>query len=185
MDRTQTTKLLTDIRKYYAQEVCIDHGTANVKRIDVVQFTPANVFSISGIESGYFTCYEVKSCVEDVYSGHGLNFLGEENYILCNMETYKKLIPDINSGYLTKYIREHYPESSYNHYGIIVPVPNHIDCRRVKAVHDEFENPTKFEGFPYDWKLYKIQNCRPGGRNRSLAEMLFCMLRAKHNYTNQ
>ena len=193
MKRKEITKFLTDIlicdkfadRKYYALEPTINAGSNNAKRIDAMQFTPVNVFSTSGIEKGFFTCYEIKSCVGDVYSGNGLNFLGEENYIVTTMETYKKLLPDISSGFLTNYIKEHYPESLYHHYGIMVAVPSHIDCRKTKELHEEFENPTPLGGKPSDWKLYSIHKCRAGGRKRSLVEMLFCMLRAKHNYTNQ
>lgn len=62
--------------KYYAREVSIDYGTSKVKRIDFMQFEPAGVIYQGDIEKGIFTCYEVKSCREDVYSGNGLNFLG-------------------------------------------------------------------------------------------------------------
>ena len=95
MNRKDTTKFLGDLLvsdrfggmdKYYAREVSVDYGTREVKRVDFMQFEPAGVTSISSIEKGIFTCYEVKSCKEDVFSGNGLNFLGEKNYIVTTME---------------------------------------------------------------------------------------------------
>lgn len=94
MNRKEITKFLSDLLvrdrfsgmgKYYAREVSIDYGTKDVKRVDFVQFEPAGVTSISSIEKGIFTCYEVKSCKEDVFSGNGLNFFGEKNYIVTTM----------------------------------------------------------------------------------------------------
>lgn len=41
------------------------------------------------LQQRIFTCYEIKSCKEDVYSGNGLNFYGEKNYIVTTMECYK------------------------------------------------------------------------------------------------
>ena len=112
MDRKATTELLTEIlisdklsdRKYYAREVTLDYGTSHPKRIDVMQFIPKGVVYPSDIEKGIFTCYEIKSCKEDVYSGNGLNFFGEKNYIVTTMETYKILQDDIRENKLSDYI---------------------------------------------------------------------------------
>jgi hypothetical protein len=90
MDRKETTKLLTDIliadrlsdRKYYAKEVTLDYGTDHPKRVDVMQFTPNGVMYPSDIEKGIFTCYEVKSCKEDIYSGNGIGFYGGQSFFL-------------------------------------------------------------------------------------------------------
>lgn len=59
-----------------------------------MEFSPANQCSVSGIEKGIFTCYEIKSCKEDVYSGNGLNFFGEKNYIVTTMACYKDITTD-------------------------------------------------------------------------------------------
>lgn len=195
MNRKQTTKLLTDIlindrlsdRKYYAKEVSIDYGTDKVKRVDVMEFVPKGVLHASDIEKGHFVCYEIKSCKEDIFSGNGLNFLGEENYIVTTMETYSKLYKEgiIANGTITEFIKEHNPKSSTK-FGFLVAVPSKItDLRDKKAIMNEFENPTKFEGSVGDWRLYKITPCIPTGRNRSTIELLFCMLRSKHSYTNR
>ena len=89
-----STMFLTDLleeslqdRKYYAKEVTLDYGTAHPKRVDLIQFIPAGVTCVSDIEKGEFICYEIKSCVNDVYSGNGLRFYGEQNYIVTTMET--------------------------------------------------------------------------------------------------
>ena len=194
MNRKETTKLLTDIliadrlsdRKYYAKEVSVDYGKENTKRIDVMEFVPQNVLHVSGIEKGHFVCYEIKSCKADIFSGNGLNFLGEENYIVTTMETYKKLCEDatIANGEITKFVKEHNPESS-THFGFLVPVPRKIgDLRNRAAITKEFENPTPFGGQVYDWRMYPIIPAQPSGRDRSTTELLFCMLRSKHSYTN-
>lgn len=181
MNRKETTKFLSDLLvkerlsgmgKYYAREVSIDYGTTNVKRVDFMQFEPAGVVHQSDIEKGIFTCYEVKSCKEDVYSGNGLNFIGEKNYIVTTMECYKDIQPDMRSGKLWNHIIECCPESS-PHYGIIVPVPRFI------KLEDEYANPTELTD-DIAWELKVIYPCRQGSRKRSMTELLFCMLRSGH-----
>ena len=100
MTRKEITILLGDILyqqrftgvgKYYASEVTIDYGTKDMCRVDYMQFVPPNQMSISGLEKGIFICYEIKSCLSDFKSGHGQNYIGEENYLVMPMELYKKL----------------------------------------------------------------------------------------------
>lgn len=178
MNRKDTTKFLgklliekLNVRgKYYASEVSIDYGTSNVKRIDFLQFEPKGVIYQSDIEKGMFTCYEVKSCKEDVYSGNGLNFLGEKNYIVMTMECYKEIQSDMRSGKLDNHIKECNPESSI-HYGIMVPIP--VFSEPI----DEYENPTSIDT-DTSWKLHTIYPCHQGSRRRSTTELLFCMLRS-------
>lgn len=75
MTRKETTKFLTDLliadrlsdRKYYAKEVTIDANTTKAKRVDVMQFVPVGVCHVSDIEKGRFICYEIKSCIQDIY----------------------------------------------------------------------------------------------------------------------
>lgn len=180
-NRADTTKLLGDILvanrlsgagRYYAREVSIDPWTDHGKRVDFMQFIPENQMSISGIEKGIFVCYEVKSCKEDLYSGHGLNFFGEKNYIVTTMECYKSILNDQLNGKISKYLFEHHPESS-QYYGFLVALP----CGR--TMNDEFIQPTPFEGEFNDWELRVVKNCRLGPRNRSATELLFCMLRSR------
>ncbi len=192
MNRKEITKFLTDVlvvsrlsdRKYYAKEVSVDYGTNHAKRIDVMEFVPAGVVHASDIDKGHFVCYEVKSCKGDIYSGNGLNFLGEKNYIVTTMETYKNIHKDIIEGKLSEYVRKHFLESSC-FFGIMVAVPAKLDLRDANAVLQEMENPTKLGGKPSDWKLYIIDRAYDHGRSRSMTELLFCMLRSKHSYSNK
>ena len=193
MNSAETTQFLTNVlikdrltdRKYYAREVTLDYGTDHAKRIDVMQFVPAGVFHVSDIEKGRFICYEIKSCVQDIYSGNGLNFLGDENYIVTTAETYKKLLDggDIGSGKLHNYIKENYPESSV-YFDFMIAVPKIVDGRNSSAICDELDNPTTLDNIN-NFKLLKMHCGSPlAKRDRSLVELLFCMLRAKHNQTN-
>lgn len=97
MNRVETTKFLGELLKssrlsgmgkYWASEVSIDAFTSAGKggRVDFMQFEPPNQCSVGALEKGIFICYEVKSCKEDVYSGNGLNFYGEKNYIVTTMD---------------------------------------------------------------------------------------------------
>ena len=97
MTRKETTKFLSDLLvkekfsgmgKYYASEVTLNYGSADVRRVDFMQFKPPSTYSVSGIEKGEFICYEVKSCMEDYKSGHGQNFIGEKNYFVMPMSLY-------------------------------------------------------------------------------------------------
>ena len=165
MNRKETTELLGKILvrerlagrgNYYASEVSLDYGTTDVKRVDFMAFEPAGVTGISAIEKGIFVCYEAKSCKADFKSGFGQNFVGEKNYLVMTMETYKEVIHDIP-----------------NKVGVLVPVPRYVD------IYDEFENPTEFND-KTDWCLKAIRSAHPQIRKRSMTELLFCMLRSGH-----
>lgn len=163
---------LSGAGKYWASEVSLDYGTTKVRRVDFMQFEPAGVVYQSDIEKGRFTCYEIKSCREDVFSGNGLNFIGEKNYIVTTMECYKSIQPDMRDGKLWEHIRECNPDSSA-HYGIIVPVPVFT------TIEEEYANPTSLDS-DVRWETKVIVPCNQGGRRRSTTELLFCMLRAGH-----
>lgn len=184
--RSETTKLLSKTLEtrmgIYAPEVTLDFGT-DPKRVDYVEFTPENGTTISGVERGEFTFYEVKSCKEDIYSGNGLNFYGDKNYLVMNMETYKDFLDDFTDRVISKgfnsrskkfwpWYKEGHPDGSLN-IGIMVAVPVGRD------VYDEFEEPTEFTDKTM-WRLEILQLSRQTPRKRSVAELLFCMLRAKH-----
>ena len=70
-----------DPRIYWAKEVTFDYSTDHAVRVDYMRFVPVNN-SVSGIEKGDCYCYEIKSSVEDFHSGHGLNFIGDYNYLV-------------------------------------------------------------------------------------------------------
>ena len=169
MTRKEITALLGDIlyqqrftgvSKYYASEVTVDYGTKDACRVDYMQFVPPSQMSISGLEKGIFICYEVKSCLGDFKSGHGQNYIGEENYLVMPMELYKKVIHDIPHDI-----------------GVLVPVPSTLG-RKKEDIYGEFENPTEFQGTVTNWKLYKIKEAMRKNRKKSITELLFCMLRS-------
>lgn len=180
MNRAETTKRLGEILirtkltgagKYYSSEVSIDPWTDHGKRVDFMQFVPENQMSVSGIEKGIFICYEVKSCIEDVYSGNGLNFFGEKNYIITTVDCYKKILCDYHDWKFTRFLKEHYPESS-DYYGILVAVPIG------RTIEEEAILPTPIDKEGVEWELKTAMKCRSGPRKRSMAELLFCMLRS-------
>lgn len=183
MNRKDTTKFLGDLLKssrfsgmgkYWASEVSVDAFTTTGKggRVDFMQFEPPNQYAVSSLEKGIFICYEIKSCKEDVYSGNGLNFYGEKNYIVTTMQCYKDILPDLRDGTFYKHLHETNPESSA-HYGIMVAVPVMTEA------YQEFEEPTPISD-DISWRLEVIKPCVAGSRNKSLTELLFCMVRSGH-----
>lgn len=162
MDRKEITTFLSNLlierfggRSYWAREVSLDYGSINVKRVDFMQFEPAGVVHISEIEKGIFTSYEVKSCKADYKSGYGKNFETEKNYFVMPMELYKELATEING------------------IGVMCPVP------ALRDKTDEFDNPTPLDT-DVRWELKVIKSAQRVYRKRSMAELLFCMLRAGH-----
>lgn len=79
-----------DSRTYWAKEVTFDYSSNHSVRVDYMVFKPMNN-TISGIEKGDFYCYEIKSSVEDYMSGHGLNFIGDYNYIVMPLEVFNQI----------------------------------------------------------------------------------------------
>jgi len=163
MNRKETTEFLgkllasdkfSGMGKYWASEVSIDYGSKDVKRVDFMQFVPENQVHISGIEKGIFVCYEVKSCKADFNSGYGKNFIGEKNYFVMPMELYREVVREIP-----------------HNVGALVPIPAGADKM------DEFENPTRLESGG-KWNLVTMKPAHTQGRKKSMAELLFCMLRA-------
>lgn len=193
MNRKEITKRLSEILKtdkfsgvgkYWASEVTLDYGTNHPIRVDYMQYVPDGSLFTSDIENGHFICYEVKSCKEDVYSGNGLNFIAEKNYIVTTVDCYKKLLPDFRNGKLAEYIKERNGREPF--WDILVAIPEYeVICEECKSgsrhsrLEDEFDVPTPLDEF-HKWKLIatNIGNVRKGYRTRSKFEMLFCMLRA-------
>lgn len=164
MNRKETTKFLGNLLKrdrlykrgkYWSSEVTLDYGSNNVKRVDFMEFEPPYQYSVSGLEKGIFICYEVKSCKEDFNSGFGKNFIAEKNYYVMPMSLYKKVINEIP-----------------HNVGVFCPVP------LSKEKYDEFENPTELNNNVEEWELEIIKPAHIRERNRSIIELLFCMLRS-------
>lgn len=74
---------------YWAHEVEFQKPAC---RVDFVSFEPIShtLTDAAAIEKGTFTYYEVKSCMGDLKSGHGLNFEGDVNYLVMPVELYPK-----------------------------------------------------------------------------------------------
>lgn len=63
-----------------AREVWVD----DVHRVDFVGFKPfPRVSYPASLERGTFVFVEVKSCMDDYKSGHGLTFDGDANWLVC------------------------------------------------------------------------------------------------------
>ena len=99
-----------DPRIYWAKEVTFDYLTNHAVRVDYMKFVPINN-SVSGIEKGDVYCYEIKSSVEDFHSGHGLNFIGDYNYLVM-----------LEKVYATVSLEVPY------HVGVYVPEGNELTC---------------------------------------------------------
>lgn len=119
-----------------------------------------------------FICYEIKSCKEDVFSGNGLNFYGEKNYIVTTMQCYKDILPDLRDRTFKDHLRTTNPDSSL-YFGIMVAVPYG------REQYEEFEKPTPISK-DLKWRLEIIKPCNIGSRKKSLTELLFCMVRSGH-----
>lgn len=64
------------------------------KRVDYVDYCPhpsISCCSVGAVERGKFTFYEVKSCIADLKSGHGTNFVGDINWLVCPIEMYEEM----------------------------------------------------------------------------------------------
>ena len=106
MGRKDTTAELSElVRKrlanstpYWAEQVDVEparYGSCGI--VDFMAFYPAwsqlqGVPSRVAVEQGRFDFYEVKSCMDDFNSGHGLNFYGDRNFLVCERELADELI---------------------------------------------------------------------------------------------
>lgn len=75
-------KVAKKLRRHFAivaQEVWVDPD----HRVDFVAVSPGSGGRNAALEHGIFVFVEVKSCMADFKSGHGLTFLGDENWLVC------------------------------------------------------------------------------------------------------
>lgn len=93
MKRPEITKQLSELlekhidphndpRVYWAKEVTFDYATSNTVRVDYMLFKPVNN-SVSGIEKGDFSCYEIKSSVDDFHSKMDTTLLAIKTTMSC------------------------------------------------------------------------------------------------------
>lgn len=104
MKRSEITRLLDkelvrlrltkrNAYSYWGHEVWLDRYSEHERRVDFVEFVPYDGpmhGDAAHIEHGTFSFYEVKSCVADLRSGHGLNFEGDENWLVMPVELYDR-----------------------------------------------------------------------------------------------
>ena len=84
-----------------AQEVWVDDD----HRVDFVGFKPAiSTAYPAAIERGTFVFVEVKSCMADFTSGHGLTFDGDENWLVCPQDLCEQLREELKLPYRTAVI---------------------------------------------------------------------------------
>ena len=95
-------KRITGRNMVWSREVPFDKGTSSERRVDYVAFRPfmpEQRVEPSSLELGTFEFYEIKSCIADFESGHGLTFEGDENYLVTVPDLAERLrvehrIPD-------------------------------------------------------------------------------------------
>ena len=95
-------KRITGRNMVWSREGPFDKGTSSERRVDYVAFRPfmpEQRLEPSSLELGTFEFYEIKSCIADFESGHGLTFEGDENYLVTVPDLAERLrvehrIPD-------------------------------------------------------------------------------------------
>ena len=73
---------------YWVSECRLNIRENDSAIVDYVSFTPSwgKGSEVSAAELGRFDFYEIKSCMADFTSGHGLNFEGDTNILVCERE---------------------------------------------------------------------------------------------------
>ncbi|MEG0374664.1 MAG: hypothetical protein RR672_03450 [Raoultibacter sp.] len=132
-------------------------------RVDFVAFKAGECGwrNIGGIEHGTTSFYEVKSCKEDYHSGNGLNFYGDENWLVMPSQVCDGLRGKITTNA-----------------GVYVPVPNG------SSAITEMEHPTPYTGQVDGWSLHVrwTPNCACNTyRKYALVEILAAMIYAGVN----
>lgn len=172
MNRAETTALLSALLErdvlsgtQWASEVKYMKSDGNLGRVDFMSFKPREQRygpTAASIEGGQFTCYEIKSCMADYRSGHGLNFIGEWNKMVVPMALYKQLPMD-----------ELFDVSVY------VPIPYYDGRATDEQRYAEWESPHELTPCKGDWRLVKMTDqVFIGNRRHSACELLYAMLKA-------
>ena len=141
---------------YWAHEVWLDRYSDHERRVDFMEFVPHGgpMYSdVSHIEHGTFSFYEVKSCMADLKSGNGLNFEGDENWLVMPVEMFDK----------------YRDEKIDNPSGYVAQRTGRARC----LLYGIGKN-----GKPTFWEQPKLYYNEWACRKRSASELLFCMMRA-------
>lgn len=163
---------LIGYEKYWARDVISNFDKTKREKIDFLQYEPYHrVRSMSDIEKGVFTVYDIRVSKTNFYSNKSINFIGEQNYFVTTMECCQNIMDDVINGKLEEHIKKTSPLSSTT-YGILVPIPVG------KTIEEESINPTPLDEAK-EWELAINFPCIPAPRQKTLAEMFFYMLRSR------
>lgn len=140
-------------RHFWADEVTVGHSFMHTsspsdhkKTPDILECIVPN--NANKLEEFKFISYEIKSSINDIYSGNGLNFIGDENFLVMTAQTYKNFLPDINSGKFNKYLKKTFPFC--NGYNILVSIP-----KGTQNIANELLQPSSPQQVA-EWELYLI-----------------------------
>lgn len=172
MNRAETTELLCALLErdvlsgtHWAREVKYLKLDGSIGRVDYMGFKPRTQVhgpSASAVEGGQFTCYELKSCMADYKSGHGLNFIGEKNVMVIPMALYKQL-----------------PQDELAKVSVYVPIPHYDVVATGDMKWAEWNEPHELTADKREWRLAKMADQMVvGNRRHSAAELLYAMLKA-------
>ena len=106
-NRKRITSMLSEnlerlvLKKYplWGAEVRLNDGSEGfadseaMGRVDYMAIETLGMsHSIRSIEAGYVHVFEVKSCIEDFRSGHGLNRVGDVNWLVMTADLHAQLL---------------------------------------------------------------------------------------------
>lgn len=172
MNRAETTELLSALLErdvlsgtHWAKEVKYLKADGTLGRVDYMSFRPREQRygpTAAAVEGGKFTCYEIKSCIDDLRSGHGLNFIGERNAMVMPMGLYRRL-----------------SQADTMDVSVYVPIPYYEGRATDDMKWREYEEPHAMTPDKREWRLAKMTD-QPfdGNRRHSAAELLYAMLKA-------
>ena len=173
MSRAETTSFLGEVLvrsrlrgggRCWAREVTL--GPKGSPRVDFLAFETESRQNLRGIEHGTFTGYEIKSCRDDVLSGHGLNHAGDVNYVVMPPWVWFDKRSD---SFLSM-------QERLGGFGVLVPE------FALGELVTGMRYPTSFLGYEArDFALREVlppDDRRYSQRDRSTMELLFYMLRA-------
>ena len=68
-------------------------GAPQGGRVDYMAFEPLDMScSVRSIEAGTVHVFEVKSCMDDLKSGHGMNLVGDVNWLVCTADLWREIV---------------------------------------------------------------------------------------------
>jgi len=172
MDRDEITKLLSELlvrdvlyRCLWVRDVRYRKLDGSGGHVDFMSFKTAEQVdgtSEAIVQGGSFTCYEVRSCMQDLVGGNGLNLVGDWNCLVMPMKLYKKVKKDLPANV-----------------SVYCPLPACSGQITAEMKYGEYDDPTPLSPYADDWKLAKIKaQAVRHDRRHGTAELLYAMLKA-------